>query len=165
MQALIELHGEFVELYGYEVEICGAIARWHEYLKFIREKTGLTELPFAREDPVTPNSSYQYMNSFSSLIDASKKNGRHTSTHRRSVVALTYAIWEDEYRQKIANECGRTDKNLIQSTVFHELNMYRRGVLHAGGKLIGNPRIISFFKDGEIIYSQMSTYIGFSRYW
>ena len=163
MKALNDLYMELVDLYGYEVEICGALARWHDYLEYTHKKTGLTELPFARNDPVSPKSSYQYIKSFSELINSSKKGGRHTNTHRRSVIVLTYAIWEDEFRQKIAKECGKTCKNGIESEVFRDLNMYRRGVLHAGGKLAGNPKIINFFKNGnKIILTDYHMYRLFS---
>ena len=94
-----------------------------------------------RDDPNKHDSNYQYAMFFSEIISISSRNGAHANTLRRSVVALTYSIWEDKYRARIAHECQKDTKNEIESDVFHDLNKYRQAVLHAGGRLVGNPKV------------------------
>ena len=142
MQALTNLCNELVALYGYEVEVCAALHQWSEHLKVVLKHKKTKTMFFGRDDPNDPQAKFQYAKSFDDLIHASRKNGIHVNTHRRSVVILIYAIWEDQYRGRIAYECGLPNKNGIESDVFHDVNKYRQAVLHAGGRLVGEPKVI-----------------------
>ncbi len=153
MQALINLHDELVALNGYEVEVCAALHQWSEFLKNARKRAkNRNKTPrmfFGRGNPNDPSAKFQHVKSFDDLIHASRKNGININTHRRSVVILIHAIWEDQYRQRIAYECELPNKNSIESDVFHDVNKYRQAVLHAGGRLVGEPKVIRLFKPGE----------------
>ena len=149
MKALVDLQREILNLYAYEVEMCGAIHQWNKMLKTVSKGSKTGKMFVGRSDPNDPNAKYQYAKSFRDLISASSKNGTHENTLRRTVVALTYSLWEDQYRKRIAYECGKDDRNDIKSDVFHDLNKYRQAVLHAGGRLVGTPKVIRFFGNGE----------------
>ena len=149
MKALKDLHDELVAIYGYQVEVCAALHQWHEYLSGRRRKIPATQMYFGRDIPTRQDSKYQYAPTVAYLINASKKNGINARIHRRGVVALTYAIWEDQYRSKIACECGLANKNEVKSDIFYDLNRYRQAILHAGGVLVGKPKVIHLFKPGD----------------
>ena len=69
--------------------------------------------------------------------------------YRESVIAFSYALWEDQYRGRIAHECKLANKNKIKSDVFYDLNKYRQAILHSGGRLAAEPKVIRFFNRGE----------------
>ncbi|MCY4613337.1 MAG: hypothetical protein OXB94_06935 [Nitrospira sp.] len=149
MQALINLHNELIALYGYQLEISAALGQWNKFLKSLQNRTPNQRIFFGTDDPNTPSAKYQYAQSVAYLIHASEKNGINVNRHRQSVVTLTYAIWEDQYRKRIAYECGLSNKRDIKSDVFQDLNKYRQAILHAGGRLVREPNVIHFFKLGE----------------
>ena len=151
MQALLDLHEEILDLYAYHAETCGAFHHWSENLKKLRERSNKPNpiVFVGRSDPNAPDAKYQYSKTVDKAIADSAKNGTHVRILRRSVIALTYAAWEDQYRQLIAYECNLNDRNEIQSDTFRDLNRYRQAVLHAGGRLVDTPKVIKFFKKGE----------------
>lgn len=149
MRRLIELHDELIALYGYQSVVSSAFGIWNKFLKGQRNNKKDQKMFFGREEPNDPHAKYQYVQYLDVLIQDSKTNGIHVNTHRRSVVVLIHAIWEDQYRQRIAYECGLSNKNRIESDVFHDVNKYRQAVLHAGGRLVGEPKVIRFFKHGD----------------
>ena len=151
MQALLDLHRDILDMYAYHVEMSGALHLWHTHL---RTKIKNPKLPdqkifFGKSEPNAPDATYEYSKAVDKAIVDSSQNGTHINALRRSVIALTYANWEDTYRQRIAYECQLGDKNLVESDVFHDLNRYRQAVLHAGGRLVGKPKVIMFFRSGE----------------
>ena len=149
MKALSDLYKELVNMYSYEVEMSGALHQWNEFLKKTTKGSKSPKVFVGRDDPNSPNATFQYVKPAAELISSSAKNGAHETTLRRSVIALTYSLWEDQYRQRIAYECRLGHKNRIKSDVFRDVNRYRQAVLHAGGRLIGKPTVINFFKQGE----------------
>ncbi len=151
MQALFDLHEDILDMYAYHTEMSGALHLWHTHLrtKIKNPKRPNQKIFFGNDDPNDPTTKFQYSKTVDKAIADSSKNGTHINALRRSVIALTYAIWEDKYRQRIAYECQLSDKNRVESDVFHDLNRYRQAVLHAGGRLVGEPKVIKFFRSGE----------------
>ena len=138
-------------MYAYHEEMCGALNQWCTHLKTKIKKPKLPnqKIFFGRNNPNHLDAKFQYSKIVDRAITDSAKNGTHENTLRRSVIALTYAIWEDQHRQRIAYECQLSDKNGVESDVFHDLNRYRQAILHAGGRLVGEPKVIKFFRSGE----------------
>ena len=102
-------------------------------------------------DPNHPSTRYQYKKPLQELIRDSKEGGRNVRLHRNGIIALTYALWEDNYRATIANECGLSSKDELVSDVFQDLNKYRQAILHRGGKLDREPAQLGFFGKGDVV--------------
>ena len=96
-------------------------------------------------------------------MDDAKSNGLNVNYLRKSVIALSYAVWEDQYRSRIAHEVG-LKKNEIESDVFYDVNKYRQAILHAGGRLVARTRVFDFFKIGEeVLFTSEQTFEIFSK--
>ena len=149
MQALVDFNNELENMYAYHVEISSALLTWNAELKRLYNGSPTQKMWVGRDGPNNPDKTYQYAKFLTEIISTSSKNGAHANTLSRSVIALTYSIWEDKYRARIAHECQKDTKNEIESDVFHDLNKYRQAVLHAGGRLVGNPKVMKFCKSGE----------------
>ena len=65
--------------------------------------------------------------------------------HRRSVIVVLVASWEDRFCKRIADECGIA-KDDVTSDLFHDLNRYRQAILHASGKLREDAKLLRFFR-------------------
>ena len=85
------------------------------------------------------------------VLKASEEGGRNVRLLRNSVVVFAYALWEDEYRKRIATECGLPCKNKVSSDVFQDLNKYRQGILHVSGRLDKEPTVIRLFSKGDVV--------------
>ncbi|MCY4355265.1 MAG: hypothetical protein OXC09_10870 [Truepera sp.] len=155
MQALRNLYEELIALYGYVVEaglafikfrgwLCGRVATDPEL--DIRDT-----LKVGKGNPNRAGATYQYTTTPKQLIDAFVKEGPYFQLLRKSAIALAYAMWEDQYRGKIAQECGMADKNEIKSDVFQDLNTYRQAILHRSGKLGREPKVVRFFNKGDTV--------------
>ena len=153
IQTLIALHRELMDLYEHQAETTQAIHTWANLLRNQATTGGTTpenRLFFGRGDPNDPGAMYQFERLYKDLIMDSEEGGRNIRLHRNGVIALTYSLWEVEYRDKIAKECGLT-KNDIKSDTFHDLNKYRQAVLKVGGRLDRQPKVLRFFKKGEVV--------------
>ena len=153
MQALTDFYRELIDLYAYQVETTQAILKWAELLSRLATREGSSfenSLFFGRGNPDDPNSKYQYARTFKELIRDSEEGARNFRLHRNGVIALAYTLWEVEYRQRIAIECGLT-KSQVQSDVFQDLNKYRQAVLHVGGRLDREPKVMRFFAKGDVV--------------
>ena len=110
---------EFVDIYGYSLQVKMAITQWHKFLNDRIENSHTTPQNTvffsAKGDPNKPDSTYQYHRSFADLIAASTRGGTTSVIHRRSVVVLLVASWEDHYRALIARECGLKEKDDLKS--------------------------------------------------
>lgn len=153
MDSLLALHEKFIDLYAHHVEMEAAVFNWNQLLKSnIKGQTTLeSRMFFGQGDPNNPDTNYQYAKTYRILIQESEKDGRHNRLHRNAVVALTYALWEDEYRNLIALECGYDRKNAIESVVFQDLNKYRQAVLHVSGRLDRGPQAIRYFRKDDVV--------------
>ena len=155
MKALMDLYDELIALYAFEAETSAALSQW---VKFLEERVAAShettldhQVFFGRGDPNNPRAQYQYAVSFGNAIHSSDEGGRNIRLHRNGVIALTYALWEEEYRPEIAIECGLTSKDDVKSDVFHDLNKYRQAILHVSGRLDREPSVIHFFSEGEVV--------------
>ena len=152
MKALRECHADVIDLYGYKLQVAIALSFWHKELgKMISSgpTTRSNQLSVGPSDPNRPGATYQYRRNIGYLLDASASDGTTSVIHRRSVVTLLYAAWEDLHRSRIAKEIGLNCKNDLKSDVFRDVNVYRRAIMHASGKLQDEPKIFNFFKKGE----------------
>ncbi len=102
-------------------------------------------------DPNHSKSRFQYEKPLPDLIRDSKDGGRNVLLHRNGIIALTYALWEDNYRATIATECGLASKDELASEVFQDLNKYRQAILHRGSKLDREPTELGFFGKGDVV--------------
>ena len=151
MKELANFHDELIDIYGYMVQVGAAIGQWHKILATqvnSRRTRPTNTMFFGSDDPSAPGAKYQYRRTFAELIEASAQKGITSNVHRRSVVVLVVASWEDRYRKRIAEECG-VRKNTLTSDLFHDLNRYRQAILHAGGKLREEPKALRLFEKGD----------------
>lgn len=158
MRSLLDLYGELNGIYGYDVQIRAALHHWQQHLRRIYENSNSEarngqdkRLFFGRGEPNNPDASYQYVRSFRELIVESEKDGFNATVHGRSVIVLTYAIWEEKYRNMIAEECNLSCKNDVESEAFSDLNKYRQAILHADGRLDRDASSIGIFRRGDFI--------------
>ena len=152
MQALKDLSKDLIGLYSYAAEASIAFLTLHGELSRVRDESKLDtrqRVKFGKGSPNNPGAKYQYTKTYGRLLKDFARDGPHFQLHRKSAIALAYAMWEDQYRRKIAEECGMADKNEIKSDVFQDLNKYRQAILHRGGTLDREPKIIRFFKKGD----------------
>lgn len=151
MKELTDFHDEIIDIYGYMVQVGVAISQWNKMLRSqltSPKTTPRNTMFFGKGAPNVPGAKYQYKRTFGELVAASEKDGITSIVHRRSVVVLVVASWEDRYRKRIADECGLV-KNDVTSDLFHDLNRYRQAILHADGRLREKPKVLRFFRKGD----------------
>ena len=153
MDSLLALHEKLMVLYAHHTEMEAAWAIWNNFLKSqIKGQTTLeNQMWFGRDDPRSPDANFHYAKTYRTLIQDSEENGQNSWRQRNAVVAFAYALWEDEYRNLIALECGFNEKNAIESEVFQDLNKYRQAVLHVSGRLDREPQVIRYFTKGDVV--------------
>ena len=153
MNAIVALYHRLTDLYEFQVETAAAIRLWSNRLREITG-TGNTSLDnrmfFGKDDPNSPDALYQAVRTHRDLIHDASEGGRNLRLHRNGAVTSAYALWEDQYRAAIASECN-LPKNAIESDVFQDLNKYRQAILHVDGKLDRRPKVMKFFKVGEVV--------------
>ena len=153
MKELTNFHESLVDLFGYMVQVAVAIAVWREKLNKVLSKGATSpqnSMYFGQGDPNDPSAKYQYRRTFGYLVKASEKDGVNFVIHHRSVLVLAVALWEDHFRERIAEECN-IEKNDLQSDVFRDLNSYRQAILHGNNKLRKKPKVIQLFRKGDEI--------------
>lgn len=168
MQALLDFHNELMNLYAFEIETSASLHQWTQFLQEAVAKSQHTTLDssiiFGRDNPNSPDAKYQYAATYKDVIHASMEDGRNIRLHRNGVVALAYALWEDEYRNQIAKECGLADKNDVESDVFQDLNKYRQAILHVSGRLDRYPKVIRLFTKGQVVsFTKDNVHVLFSH--
>ena len=152
MKALTKFHQELVAIYGYELQVSTALQFWNKWLDEQVSSTSTTRdnyLSFGTKDPNDADATFIYRRTFGYLLDASGMDGETFVIHRRNLVILLYAAWEDRYRQEIAQEAGLKSKNDLTSDVFGDIRAYRRAIVHANGKLQSAPKVFFFFSKGQ----------------
>ena len=151
MKALRECHADVIEIYGYGIQVIGALLIWHDFLrKQISSGTKKSNrMFFGKGDPNLPGAKSQYQRDYGYLLDSSVNNGPLSVTHRRSVVTLLYSDWEHKHRPEIAKELGFEKSQELESDVFQDIGVYRRAILHRGNKLQKDPEVFRFFGKGE----------------
>ena len=151
MQALQSLYDELVGLYGYQLQMNLSISEWHKLLDAIGKQHGTrmeNRVSFGKDDPNDPNATYEFSAKYGNMLDANSPNGPNAQLMRCSVIVLAYSLWDDQYRGKIAAECGFRHKNDIESDVFRDLNLCRRAVVHAGRIVRSQPKVLPFLSKG-----------------
>ena len=150
MRALREFHDDMVDIYGYLTQVNSALMMWRKFLneRITGGTTPQNTFFFGTGDPNNPDSKYQYERTFAELMADVAENGTTSVVHRRSVIVLLVASWEDRHRKLIAQECG-LQKNDLESDLFHDLNRYRQAIVHRDGRLGNDPKMIPFFNKDE----------------
>ena len=158
MEALKELYERLIDLYAYNVDMDLALDCWRKFLETELMQGGTTPDNFIffshAGEPNQPGATYQVSRRLRSVIDNAKEDGRNVRFHRNAVVVLAYALWEDEYRGRIAEECkftGRKAKNNIKSDVFRDLNRCRQAILHVSGRLDTGLLALRLFRTGDAV--------------
>ncbi|MDE0098982.1 MAG: hypothetical protein OXM87_05140 [Truepera sp.] len=154
------MYEDLIDLFAYAVEGAIAINEFHKWLIKLGAEFGTrmeNRVSFGRDSPNHPDAKYQHAKTYEQLLADFSTEGSHHQLHRRGIVALTYAKWEDQYRKKIAEDCCLVDdkgvvcKNRVKSDIFKELNWYRQAILHRNGKLKEEPRILCFARKGDTV--------------
>ncbi len=67
-------------------------------------------------------------------------------------IVMLYALWEDHYREKIANAAG-LNKNDVKIDIMGDIRILRNSIIHHGGFVITDKkcRILAWFKPGDKI--------------
>ena len=150
--ALEGLFQNLVELYAFQVETTMAYLKLIQHFEEAVAKEGSIKLSnkvkIGAGNPNLPSTKYEYEKTWERLICDSKEGGLNVRLHRNGVVALAYALWEDEHRQLIADECCKENKDQIKSEVFADLNKYRQAILHASGILDKEPVQAKYISKG-----------------
>ena len=153
--ALEGLFHKLVELYAFHIETTmGYLKLTQHFEATISEEDSIelsNKVKIGGGNPNLPSTKYEYEKTWEKLICDSKEGGLNVRLHRNGVVALAYALWEDEYRQLIADECEKENKDQIKSEVFADLNKYRQAILHASGMLDKEPVKLNIFQKGEVV--------------
>ena len=152
MNALTEFHLEVVDIYGYGVQVSAALTRWRQWLDKLASSGNTTadnEMWFGEAHPNDPDATYVYRRTFGYLLDASSPDGSTLVIHRRNLIVLLDASWEDRYRSKIAEEAGLKKKSDLGSDVFQDVRMYRNSIMHVHGTLRDEPKVFHFFGKGD----------------
>jgi len=71
------------------------------------------------------------------------------------LLALLYGAWEERYREKVASSLGHSDKNVLRSDLFQDINKLRQAILHNEGKAtadVERAKIIRWFRRGDDIF-------------
>ncbi len=158
MEALTDFHRRLTDVYATSVEIEAGIIRFSEWLRELelelaKADRNKLQKPIAviRGDPNSLSTTFQFKKTTGQLRVASMEEGRNIQFHRKGVIALTYALWEDDCRGKIASECNLSSKDEVISAVFADLNKYRQAILHVNGRLDRDPEILKFFVKGDVV--------------
>ena len=157
MDALKNFHRELMDIFASYVETeMGflVLVQWQDALFEAAKAKNPAILPsipvqVGKGDPNLPSTRYNYEKPWAELRRESEEGGLNPRMHRNGVICLTYALWEERYREAIASECGLVCKNKVQSDVFQDLNKYRQAILHSGSLLDRVPMKMKFFSKGE----------------
>ena len=154
MIILENFYKETIQLFATSVETEMGfllLIQWLDQLSDHPQVTSDHMVQVGAGDPNLSSTAYQYEKSLAQLLEDSKEGGINVRYHRYGVISLGYALWEEKYRQLIADDRGFPTKNDIQSDFFHDLNRYRQAILHANGKLDDNTKELTFFAKGESV--------------
>ena len=153
MQELITFRAEVIGMIGYTLQINAALSLWDKWLTHELRRGAVkptSTMYFGHEplDPKNKDSFYQYARTFNQLLVDVR---RGMPVHFHSVIVLLVASWEEEYRERIATECGLAKKADLTSDVFRDLNRYRQAIVHTKFVLPANMKVLRFFKKGEVV--------------
>ena len=154
MQALQSLYDELIGLYGYQLQMDVSISEWRKLLNGLGQKHATrmnNRVTFGKDDANDPNATYQFSATYGSILDANSSNGQNPQLMRCGVIVLAYSLWDDQYRGKIAAECGLACKDDVKSEIFRDLNIYRRAAVHAGRIVRSQPNVLPFLSKNAAL--------------
>ena len=152
MTGLKRFHDELETMFASSIETEMGFRLLVDWLRTLESDPGVDSsfgVQVGEGDPRHASTRFQYEKPLEELIRDSEEGGKNLRLHRNGVISLTYALWEEEYRSVIAQECGLACKNRVESDVFQDLNRYRQAILHQGGRLDKNPSTMCFFSKGD----------------
>ena len=154
MSALKAYHSELLDIYSFYIEVYVALLMWNTRLTELVDgsnaTTGRSTMYFGKGDPNDPATKAHHARTFEYLIEASARDSSYARQLRWSAIVRLYSIWEDRFRQQIADECGLA-RNDIRGEAHGDLRVFRHSIIHAGGRLDQEPRVLRFFKKGDML--------------
>ena len=152
MNALRAYHRELIGIYSFVIEVDAALTVWNGRLnEIVGESDGTTvsnTMYFGEGHPNDPASRAHHARTLAYLMEASARDGIYAQQLRWSAIVRLYSVWEDRFRQEIADECG-LDKNDIQGDAHGDLRRFRNAIVHAGGRLDQEPTLLRYFTRGD----------------
>ena len=128
MKALRAYHRELVNIYSFAIEVETALMLWNSRLNEIVDgasgTTASNTMYFGEGHPNDPANRPHHARTLGYLIEASARDGIYAQQLRWSVIVRLYSVWEDRFRQQIADECG-IPKNDIQGDAHGDLRRFR----------------------------------------
>ena len=103
------------------------------------------------DDPNDPDAATYYYSSMREFFENMADDGMDVRRVGNSFFLHLYDLWEDKYRQRIADEVGLEDKNHVESDFFADLRNYRHGITHCGGILRRRTKILHFYPKNNAI--------------
>ena len=154
MIGLNRFHDELMIIFASSIETeigFRLLVKWLEEIENDPRVDSSFDVQVGERDPRVATAKYHYEKPLAELIRDSKEGGANVRLHRNGVIALAYALWEEEYRAVIAQECGLSCKNKVQSDAFQDLNKYRQAILHRGARLDRETTVMCFFAKGDSV--------------
>ena len=119
---------------------------------------------FGQGPPGTPGAYFYYTTTHGGFKERIKKNGIDTKILANNSLVLIYHIWEDKYREIIANEYS-VQKNQIAHDTFGELRNIRRSIVHNKSRALqeceNNSNLKKFDGGDQILFSEQEAYDSF----
>ena len=154
MIGLRRFHDDLITIFSSSVETemgFRLLVKWLRELESDPRVEPSFTVQIGKGDPHLISTKYHYEKPLEKLIRDSKEGGTNVRLHRNGVISLAYAIWEEEYRAIIVQECDLARKNEVESDVFQDLNKYRQAILHRGARLGREPTAMCFFAKGDLV--------------
>lgn len=166
MDALRAYHRELIDIYSFAIEVDSALWVWNAQLSQIVDVPGGTTVDntayFGDGPPNDPTSRAHHARTLGYLIKASARDGIYAQQLRWSAIVWLYSVWEDRFRQQIADECGLA-KNDIRGDAHGDLRRFRRAIVHAGGRLDDEPTLLRYFTRGDSLQFSLDQMIDLFR--
>ena len=102
------------------------------------------------------------------LKQRNEPDGANSVFLARMLIVAVYQLWEDHYRDQIADERG-VERNQVTSDLFGDLRHYRRSIIHNRGLAVDEVRrnhVLRWFPPGAEVSPtrvQMRSLIGLLR--
>lgn len=154
MNALRAYHRELIDIYSFAIEVDAALVIWNAQLVGIVGGSNGTTIAntmyFGSGHPNDPASRAYHARTLAYLIEASARDGIYARQLRWSAIVRLYSVWEDHFRQQIAEECG-LQKNDIRGDAHGDLRRFRRAIVHAGGRLEQELTVLRYVTKGDLL--------------
>lgn len=97
---------------------------------------------------------FSHKTSMKNLRERTEEGGENYVKIANLCLAQIYQLWEDKYRNRIADHTGISRDNL-KSDIFGDIRYMRISIIHHHGialKEIEKNKVFKWFKEGELIY-------------